>query len=108
MCADWTKFKRDDRVRLDFGYHGFPATEGRVIGVYPYCLEIIFDGEEHYRVLPLSMVKHCDTKEQMATDDLGTIPSQTTQDMEMREAHHVNDAWNEASNHVMRRMQTVR
>lgn len=64
MEADWTRYKRGDRVILNFGYRGFPASVGTVLHSKPYGLEVLFDGEDEYRVLPFSMVKHA-TQEQL-------------------------------------------
>lgn len=69
MLARWMQFKRDDRVRLNFGYHGFPEPEGRVLQSWPWGLEILFDGEDSYRVMPFSMVEHVDKTKDQAADD---------------------------------------
>ena len=79
MLAKWLQFKRDDRVKLNFGYHGFPATEGRVLNSWPWGLEILFDGEDSYRVMPFSMVEHVgETKDQSANDHRKATSSEAT------------------------------
>jgi len=52
MEAEWTKYKRGDRVKLNFGHQGFPATEGKVLNAWPKMIEVLFDDEDHYRVIP--------------------------------------------------------
>jgi len=85
---EWTKYKRGDRVILTGDYHGFPQnTAGTVLGVYYYLIEVLFDGEDHYRVLPFSMVTHASQDEMQSANACGTVQGQTHEAMEVSAPH---------------------
>lgn len=71
-AKDWTGFAYGERVKLDFGYRGFPASLGTVKQVMPYGVAVLFDGEEKVRVLPRSMIIHADDQ---STNNSREVPS---------------------------------